>query len=196
MDGGSRLTVRSRSWKRSGLPGWCALAEPIVRSISFRLARRFWLQPADRQDLEQELWLELLVRHGGRDRVNDFHSMGGQDAQRHREAIASQLHREVERIAAALVRCWPFWRRLRPAPERQMSDAVREGLTACCGDVARHHLALDVSALLPELPDADRRFCQSLMNGVSVSALNSSDDARRMVALRADFTALDLHDYL
>jgi len=177
------------------LPGWCAIAQPIVRSVSFHVGRRYWLQPCERQDLEQELWLELLVRHGGTDRVDDFRSLSGKDARQHRAAVWLQLGIEVDRIAAALVRCWPFWRRLRPAPERQMSDAVTESLAAVGRDGDRHQLSVDVTALLAALPEADRQLCDSLMAGAPFSAFDQADFTRRVAALRADFTALDLHDY-
>lgn len=190
--------IRPRGEAKPPLPGWCAVAEPIVRSVSFDLARHYWLQPCDRQDLEQELWLELLVRHGGRDRADDYRMFANCDIRACRQAVWSQLRGEIERIAMALARSWPFWRRLRPAPERQMSDAVSEGLTAAGGHDAlhRHPLRLDVAAFVAELPAADRLLCESLMAGTPAPPFDEAELERRMDALRADCSACDLHEYL
>lgn len=181
------------------LSGWCAIAAPIVRSVSFRLGRRFWLQPSDRQDLEQELWLELLVRHGGRDRADRFRRLNGQDAKSSRAAIHSQLRREIERIGAALVQSWPFWRRLRPLAERQMPGALIDSLTARGANDDAHHqdLLLDVLGLVQELPAADRALCESLMADVPPSLpFDHREINQRLAALRSDFMALGLHEYL
>lgn len=181
------------------LPGWSAIAAPIVRSVSFRLGRRFWLQPCDCQDLQQELWLELLVRHGGRDRTDHFRRLGGQDARTSRAAIHSQLRRKIERIGAALVRSWPFWRRLRPMAERQMPDAPIDSRTARGANDDAHHqdLLLDVLGLIQELPAADRALCESLMAHAPPSLpFDPLEINQRLATLRSDFMALGLHEYL
>jgi hypothetical protein len=184
----------------AALPGWCALAEPIVRSISFRLGYRYWLQPCHRQDLEQQIWLELLVRHGGRDSADDCQRLDGRDVRSCRDVVRAQLRHEIGHIAEALTRSWPFWRRLRPAPERALSDNVADELTAT--DVRdssrRHDLSLDVIAVLAALPSADRSLCESLMAGDAAgpSPFDDSDHERRVAALQDEFTALDLHEYL
>ena len=181
------------------LPGWCVIAAPIVRSVSFRLGRRYWLQPCDCQDLQQELWLELLVRHGGRDRADHFRRLNGQEAKSSRAAIHSQLRREIERIGAALVQSWPFWRRLRPLAERQTPGALIDSLTARSGsgDMHRHDLLLDVLGLVQELPAADRALCESLMADAPPSlAIDPLEIDQRLAALRSDFMALGLHEYL
>lgn len=199
MDGRSDWTIRPWLRNKSRLPGWCALAKPFVRSISFRLARHYRLQPADRQDLEQELWLELLVRHCGKDRANEFQSLDSRHVQRHRAAIASQLRREIERIGAVLVQSWPFWRRLRPMAERQMPDALTDSLAARGANDDAHHqdLLLDVLGLIQELPAADRALCESLMADAPPSlAIDPLEIDQRLAALRSDFMALGLHEYL
>lgn len=187
--------------RRCGLlPGWCAVAEPIVRSVSFQFARRYWLQPCQRQDLEQQLWLELLVRHGGRDRADDCQRLGGQDVRSCRAVVHVQLRGEIEHIAGALARSWPFWRCLRPAPERPLLDAVADALTTTdpLDSFRRHDLSLDVIAVLAALPSADRSFCELLMAGDAAGPFpfDRTDHERRVAALRADFAALDLHEYL
>ena len=180
------------------LPGWCAIAAPLIRSIGYRLGRRYWLQVCERQDLEQELWLELLVRHGGRDRADHFRLLDGQDARHSRAAVHRHLRGEIERIGAMLVQSWPFWRRPRPAPERQMPDALRDSLAASgtTRELHHHDLLLDVRGLVAELPAADRALCQSLMAGVPVSTFDHPDVDPRIAALRGDFMALGLHEYL
>lgn len=194
-----QLTGKPSQKSRDVLPGWCALAEPIVRSISFQFARCYWLQPCQRQDLEQQLWLELLVRHGGRDRADDCQRLGGQDVRRCRDAVGAQLRGEIEHIAGALARSWPFWRRLRPAPERPLLGAVADALVATNMQESsrRNDLSLDVTAVLAALPAADRSFCESLMAGAAVPfTFDHTDQEGRVAALRADFAALDLHEYL
>lgn len=181
------------------LSGWCAIAAPIVRSVSFRLGHRFWLQPCDCQDLQQELWLVLLVRHGGRDRADHYRRLNGQEAKSSRAAIHSQLRREIERIGAALVQSWPFWRRLRPLAERQMSDALTHLLAAPggSGDMHRHDVLLDVLGLVQDLPAADRALCESLMADAPPSLpFDHPEIDQRLAALRSDFMALGLHEYL
>ena len=181
------------------LPGWCAVAAPIVRSVGFRLGRRYWLQPCDCQDLQQELWLELLVRHGGRDRADHFRRLNGQEAKSSRAAIHSQLRREIERIGAALVRSWPFWRRLRPMAERQMPEAPIDSQTArgAASDTDHQDLFLDVLGLVQELPAADRALCESLMADAPPSLpFDHREIDQRLAALRSDFMALGLHEYL
>ena len=196
---GLQSTIEPHCHGKASVPGWCAVAEPIVRSVSFRLGRRYWLQPCDRQDLEQELWLELLMRHGGRDRADHFRRLDGQDARHSRAAVHSQLCREIERIGAALVQSWPFWRRLRPLAERQMPDALIDSLAAPggSGDMHRRDLLLDVLGLVQELPAADRALCDSLMADAPLSLpFDPLELDQRLAALRVDFMALGLHEYL
>ena len=76
------------------LRGWCAVAQPMVRSVSISLARRrHGLGSWDSEDLEQELWLELFVRHSGRDRADNDRCFGGRDVRHCRDEVCSQLRR-------------------------------------------------------------------------------------------------------
>lgn len=188
----------SLKWKRL-----CALATPLVRREAWRMAARLGLRFHDRQDVEQELWLELLVRHAGRDRDDSVPGFLSQhDWPQRRAAVRVQLQREVESISAALARSWPFWRRVRPAPERFWPSFLSAELSAADpqAESRRLDLFLDIAELLHELPPADRRLCESLMTVEAdlphASASTGSDLERRFAALRNDLAALGLHEYL
>ena len=185
-------------WKRL-----CALATPLVRSEAWRMAVRLGLRLHDRQDLEQELWLELLVRHAGRDRDDSVPGFLSQhDWPKRRAAVRVQLQREVESISAALARSWPFWRRVRPAPERFWPLFLSAELTAADPQTEsrRLDLSLDFAELLGQFPEADRRLCESLMDGDAELPQSAISDGagleHRLAALRNDLAALDLHEYL
>lgn len=190
--------AESLKWKRL-----CVLATPLVRSQASRMTARLGLRFDDRQDLEQELWLELLVRHAGRDRDDRVPGFLSQrDWPECRAAAWVQLQREIEEIAAALARSWPFWRRVRPNPERFWPSFLSAELTPAdrnC-EFRRLDLSLDVSELLGQLPAADRHLCESLMTGDAdlphASTSNCADMERRLAVLRNDLAALGLHEYL
>ncbi len=196
MDEGSASNQRLHKCPPS-LKGWCALAWPIIRSISHKLALHHGLGPWERQDLEQELWLELLVRHGGRDRVDNYRSLGGREVRDHRDAARLLLRLELERIAAVLPQSWEFWRRLRLLPQLRPTSRITDGLIAAAArnSLRRYHLALDVAAILAELPAADRELCKALMDGERIAS-DDPDHARAIAALRADFSEIGLHEYL
>ena len=175
-----------------------AVAMPIIRARAFWLAASLGLRWHDRDDLEQELWLELLLRHGGGDGTGSLDS----DEPEPLGAVRLQLQQEVQQIAAALARSWPFWRRIRPALERFFIPFQSGILTAPDprAEVRLRDLSLDITGLLAELPAADRQLCQSLMTGSAGSLASAACDpaevASRLVALWNDFIALDLHEYL
>ena len=100
------------------------------------------------------------------------------------EAVG-ELRREIDQIAAALVRLAVLAASAACA-ERQMSDAVTEWLTASDvgSDVDRQHLSFDVTALVAELPEADRQLCDSLMAGAPLSPFDQLDFERRRAARR------------
>lgn len=188
----------SVKWKRLYL-----LAMPIVRSTAWRMGVSLGLRFHDRQDLEQQIWLELLVRHAGRDKDDRIPGFLDECHWRQQRSTArSQLQREVERIATALARSWPFWRRVRPAPERFSPFFAFDELTAFDPQpgIGRHDLSLDLTELLSQLPAADRRLCESLMNDATDSSqytpANCADMERRLAALRSDMAALHLQEYL
>ena len=175
------------------LPGWWAMARPIVRSISFRLGHRHRLQSCDRNDLEQELWLQLLVRHGGRQRGDHHPALSHPDALSHYEAMRSQLRSEVEQAGAALRRSWALWRRQQERSERHVPAGLLESLA--CHEVDRFDLSLDIAAIAAGLPAAQRKLCAMLMAGSPVPGADDIGRAHRLAALRAAFSALDLHHY-
>jgi hypothetical protein len=184
------------------------VAGPLVKSKASRLAIRLDLRLHEREDIEQELWLELLTRRrltGPRGRDGGAsESHADRCAHEQPSAARAQLQREIEQIEAGLTRTLAFWRRIAPRRERLVSLLWAGQWLADPRDAAqRQDLRLDVAALLAELPAADRRLCYSLMNDEAAAGASANSDTfvgadheRRIAALRSDFAALGLHEYL
>lgn len=174
----------------------CAIAIPLVRAKADRLAVCFNLCPFDRDDLEQELWLRLLIRW------NQGISEGAE--QLPALALCSHLKREIDDVAASLICSSAFWQGLRPAWQCA-DDFVLDCATA---RTARHHparrqeLRLDLAAAIVRLPAALRDTYQRIVietwSAESPRATNAWPEGaeREIAALRKIFTSLGLHEYL
>jgi len=174
----------------------CAIAMPLVRAKAGRLAAYFQLHPFDRDDLEQELWLELLIRWDRR---------GSACAKRPpRFSLFSRLKREIDEVAISLIRSHSFWHRMRPARQRADTSVLEYATDASVGHepTRAHELRLDVASVIVQLPAELRETCRQIafeeLPGDPPRHTHGSPagpDAQ-IAALRKIFKSLDLHEYL
>lgn len=174
----------------------CAIAIPLVRAKADRLAVCFNLCSFDREDLEQELWLRLLVRWD--------QGISEGPEQLPPSALCSRLKREIHDVAASLICSRAFWQGLRPAWE------CADNFVLDCATVPsashhparRHELQLDLAAAIAQLPAALRDTYQRIVIETSAAepprATNGWPEGaeREIAALREIFTSLGLHEYL
>jgi hypothetical protein len=190
--------------------GLCAVAGPIVRAKVIQLAVRHRLQRCDRDDLGQEIYLTLLAARAAnrpsvlvRSEPSGDGSPGRQPNDGQPMEEHAHLLREVDRLAASLVRGWPFRRRERPL---QPSGTAVWAARPSSGRPDAHDLRLDVAVALAGLPEDVRTLCAQLVTDdlASPDHIHPAQSevsapwalAGRAVALRQLFTSLDLHHYL
>ncbi|MEQ8771056.1 MAG: sigma-70 family RNA polymerase sigma factor [Phycisphaerales bacterium] len=119
-----------------------------IRWHAHRLARRYWLRPEDRADLEQDLTLDVLVA-----------------LRRYRPELSSpdtfceRVLTLAARYRARQIRSrWRYTQRTEPAVKPDDLSAAGED-----HHVARADRSMDLMAALDELPPAMRRFAVELM---------------------------------
>ena len=190
--------------------GLCAAAGPIVRATVRKLAGRHRLRPCDRDDLEQEIYLELLAGWAAiglselaRSEPPPASALRDPRDDGHTATLGVDLTREVERVAGSLV--WPrsFWRREQSLPPSAAAVLAARPF-ACRPD--GHDLRQDMAVALARLPDDLRGLCCRLVlaeiksvtdfhpNQTDASAL--AEVQAQAVSLRLLFTSLGLHHYL
>ena len=173
-----------------------AIAIPLVRAKAHRLTGCFNLCPFDRDDLEQELWLRLLVRW------DQGISEGAE--QLPPSALCLHLKREIDDVAASLICSSAFWQVLRPAwrcADNLVLDCANAP-TARHYPTRGHELRLDLAAAIAQLPAALRDTYRRIV--VETSATEPARAANRwpegaekeIAAIREIFTSLGLHEYL
>ena len=190
--------------------GLCAAAGPIVRAKVRKLAGRHRLQPCDRDDLEQEIYLELLagwaaagLSESARGEPPPGSALCSLRDDGHTATLQVDLTREVERVAGSLVRPRSFWRRERSLPPSAAAVLVARP-SACRPD--GHDLRLDMAVALAHLPDNMRGLCRRLILTELTAVtdfhpqqpdMNALAEVQaQAVPLRLLFTSLGLHQYL
>ena len=172
----------------------CAIAMPLVRATTSRLTARFQLRAFDRDDLEQELWLELLIR---------WNRSGSACAERlPRFILLRRLKREIGEVAALLAHSSWLWHRLRPTCQSADRFVLECATDARLGHepLRLHELRSDVAAVVSQLPAHLRQTCHRLMSATAPDELCDDANGRSAdadtAALRDVFKSSDLHEYL
>ena len=170
-----------------------AIAMPLVRAQSGRLASYWRLQSWDRDDLEQEFWLDLLTLWN--DRGDAYERLP-------RFVLIRHVQRQVAEVTASLVRSSWFWHRLRSTCQSA------DGFVLECATDARlrheplrlHDLRSDLATVVSKLPDQLRETCHRLMSAAPPDELRTDANGwltdAQTAALRDVFKSRDLHEYL
>ena len=169
--------------------------------MAHRLADRFDLRPQDRDDLEQELWLALLVRWSAaaRSTCRELEASPCAAPEQFTEAGLRRLvARDVDQVAASLLRRHPLSIREHPLLLRIQRTPVAQA-----GDESRRReLRLDLAAVLSRLPGELRELCHRVLSGEMEGTSAYDVDAgreeaeRQLMTLRHAFRAYDLRGYL
>lgn len=171
----------------------CAIAMPLVRAQSGRLAAYWRLQSCDRDDLEQEFWLELLIRWNHRGSVCE---------RLPRFILFRRLKREIGEVAASLIRSSSFWRHLRLTCQSADRFVLERATDARLGHepLRLHDVRSDLATVVSKLPDQLRETCHRLMSAAPPDELRTDANGwltdAQTAALRDVFKSRDLHEYL
>lgn len=195
---------------REGVGPQPALVDPdgyanrLVRHWARRLVRELRLPATDLADVEQELWLDLVIRWPGYDARR---ASPKTFAARIVESRAATLRENMRKSARRRARQIPSETGdgcddpsdgdVRSKQGHWPAQDVR-GLTAPEGDRA---LADDLDSVLSRLPDSLRDLCRRLMiedvSGVArQTGLSRAAIYRRIKIARARFVAAEVHEYL
>ena len=166
-----------------------------------RLARRYHLQPADRDDAFQEIALDAWRRLGGyQARRGDLEAFLGMVTLHQTRKIDARLRRRRHRAEVSLDA--PIGTD-EPSAQLKLADCLTEddGLPALFGNVvdghARSELMLDLSRAIARLPSEMGRLCACLAYdtpGIArrVCGLSNTGMYRRIEELRLHFRSFGL----
>ena len=178
----------------------------LVRSRARRLARQAGLKTEDRQDIEQELWVDLLVRWH---RFDAARAGGRTFATRVVEHRAATLFRRSRTVAESTQRKRRSLHDTvqdgdgRPVPIAQVLDDRAQAARTGSHSLAADHqvdLATDVAGVLADLPEELRDLCERLKESSIARIAKDMGIARtslyrRIEKIREHFVSTGLHEY-
>jgi hypothetical protein len=171
-------------------------ARSIIRSKAWRLCRRWNLRFHEREDLEQELWLALLIHWNQQQTSDEPIGLSSNDGQWDMATLRHHLVHQVEYIVASMIYSDAFWQSIRPRREllggAWLEEVLmdRESLSPQQID-----LRLDVAEVLAQLPPGLRQLCDRLMEpSVSPPSHDGELVGRSILMLRHALRSFNPHE--
>ncbi len=178
----------------------------LIRSRAQRLARQAGLKIEDRQDIEQELWVDLLVRWRRFDAARACDRTFATRVVEHRVVTLLRESRTVAKSAQRKRRSLHDTVEDgdgRSVPMAQVLDdraqAARTGSHSVATD-RQADLAVDVAGVLTDLPEELRDLCERLKDSSIAHIARDMGIARaslyrRIEKIREHFVSAGLHEY-
>lgn len=173
------------------MPGTRTLAhlEQAIGAKARRLIKCFGFNEVDREDIEQELWLAVLIYQSAlRDTLA---SSNGSDR--------DVLNLVVVKTVMSLLRYRSWQHNIGPGDEPACRIVAPDN--RWCDPLEQHQAQVDVQQIVELLPADLQAFCQSLQSDLSTTALQTDHlwhafTQAQLDRLRCIFRSASLHEYL